>query len=74
MFVKKTLKTDSKSGKIYAAYHLVESIRTEKGPRQRTLLYMGTELAPSEGVKNSLHNVLKGLLRANNPYCLCGRY
>ena len=44
MFIKKTFKTDSKSGKSYCAYHLVESIRTEKGPRQRTLLYMGSEI------------------------------
>ena len=44
MFIKKTIKTDSKSGKSYCAYHLVESIRTEKGPRQRTLLYMGSEI------------------------------
>ena len=44
MFIKKALKTDSKSGKSYCAYHLVESIRTEKGPRQRTLLYMGSEI------------------------------
>lgn len=49
MFIKKTSKTDSKSGKKYAAYHLVESVRTEKGPRQRTLLYMGAELHLSEG-------------------------
>lgn len=44
MFIKKALKTDSKSGKSYYAYHLVESIRTGKGPRQRTLLYMGSEI------------------------------
>lgn len=49
MFIKKTLKTDSKSGKTYLAYHLVESIRTEKGPRQRTLLYLGAELSIQEG-------------------------
>lgn len=40
MFIKKTLKTDSKNGKTYSAYHLVESVRTEKGPRQRILLFM----------------------------------
>jgi transposase len=49
MFIKKTLKTDYKSGKTYSAYHLVESFRTEKGPRQRTLLYMGSEIALPEG-------------------------
>lgn len=49
MFIKKTLKTDPKSGKKYFAYHLVESVRTEKGPRQRTLLYMGSEINLPEG-------------------------
>lgn len=42
-------KKDSKSGKLYCAYHLVESIRTEKGPRQRTILYMGSEIDLQEG-------------------------
>jgi transposase len=49
MFIKKTFKTDSKSNKTYCAYHLVESVRTEKGPRQRTLLYMGSQIELSEG-------------------------
>ena len=44
MYIRKTLKTDSKSGKKYSNFHLVESFRTEKGPRQRTLLYMGSEI------------------------------
>jgi transposase len=49
MFIKKTLKTDPKTGKPYCAYHLVESRRTEKGPRQRMLLYMGSEIDLPEG-------------------------
>ena len=49
MFIKKALKTDPKTGKTYSAYHLVESVRTEKGPRQRTLLYMGAEVDLPEG-------------------------
>jgi len=44
MFIRKSTKTDSKSGKIYFSYHLVETIRTEKGPRQKMLLYMGSQL------------------------------
>jgi len=49
MFIKKTFKTDSKNGKAYYAYHLIESVRTEKGPRQRILLYMGSEIDLPEG-------------------------
>lgn len=49
MFIKNTLKIDRKSGREYSAYHLVESTRTAKGPRQRTLLYMGSQIALPEG-------------------------
>ena len=44
MFIKKTLKTDRGTGKDYSSYYLVESYRTHRGPRQRTLLYMGSEI------------------------------
>jgi len=44
MFIKKSRKTDTKNGKHYFAYHLIESVRTEKGPRQRVLLYMGSQI------------------------------
>jgi transposase len=44
MFIRKTTKTDSKNGKSYSAYYLVESTRTDKGPRQKVLLYMGSEI------------------------------
>lgn len=49
MYIKKTLKVDPKSKKKYAAFHLVESTRTERGPRQRVLLYMGSEINLPEG-------------------------
>ena len=49
MFIKKTPKTDRRSGKTYLSYHLVESTRTEKGSRQRILLYMGSEIELQEG-------------------------
>jgi transposase len=44
MYIRKTFKTDRKTGKSYSAFHLVESIRTDRGPRQRVLLYMGAEI------------------------------
>jgi transposase len=49
MFIRKTIKKDFRSGKTYAAYHLVESVRTDKGPRQRVLLYMGSDIGLPEG-------------------------
>jgi len=48
MFIKKTTKTDSATGKTYCTYQLVESVRTPKGPRQRVLLYMGADIGLPE--------------------------
>ena len=67
MYIKKTLKIDSKSGKKYAAYHLVESVRTEKGPRQRILLYMGAELALSEGELKLLAQRIEEIIVGQQP-------
>ena len=61
MFIKKTLKIDRSTGKEYSSYYLVESGRTEKGPRQRTLLYMGSEIALPEGE----HKLLAQTYRRN---------
>ncbi len=44
MFIRKTTKKDSKTSKSYSSYYLVESVRTDKGPRQKVLLYMGSEI------------------------------
>lgn len=48
MYIRKTLKTDRKNRKTYSAFHLVESVRTSRGPRQRALLYMGAEITLPE--------------------------
>jgi transposase len=67
MFIKKTLKTDRKSGKEYFAYHLVESTRTAKGPRQRTLLYMGSQIALPEGDHKLLAQRIEEIITGNSP-------
>src|SRR6478752_165119 len=71
MFIKKTLKTDSKSGKTYSAYHLVESVRTEKGPRQRTLLYMGSEIELPEGDHKLLAERIDGIIAGEQALFPC---
>lgn len=50
MFIRSTKKTDSKTNKKYFSYQLVESYRTEKGPRQRILLTIsnGIDLTQEE--------------------------
>ena len=41
MFIRKKQKKDTATGKSYFSFQLVESIRTERGPRQRILLNLG---------------------------------
>lgn len=49
MFVKKVRKRNGITKKYYEYLHLVESVRTEKGPRQRLVLNLGNlEIAPSQ--------------------------
>lgn len=67
MFIKKTPKTDLKTGKTYFAYHLVESVRTEKGPRQRILLYMGSQIDLPEGEHKILAQRIEEIIGGQNP-------
>ena len=49
MFIKKVTKGNGRTKKKYEYLYLVESVRTDKGPRQRFILNLGTlKLAPSE--------------------------
>jgi len=41
MYVKKVRKRNGKTQKVYEYIHLVENVRTEKGPRQRFILNLG---------------------------------
>ena len=49
MFVKKVRKQNGVTKKYYEYLHLVESVRTEKGPRQRLILNLGKlDILPSQ--------------------------
>lgn len=67
MFIKKTTKKERKSGKEYFAYHLVESTRTVKGPRQHTLLYMGSQIELPEGDHKLLAQRIEEIIIGNQP-------
>lgn len=43
MFIRKTTHTDNKNGQTYSTYKLIESVRTERGPRQRVVLNLGSD-------------------------------
>ncbi len=49
MFIKKVKKRNGRTRKVYEYLNLVESVRTEKGPRQRLVLNLGNlQLDPSQ--------------------------
>ena len=49
MFIKKVRKRNGRTRKIYQYLQLVESVRTDKGPRQRLVLNLGNlDLEPAQ--------------------------
>ena len=48
MFIRQSRTRRVSNGKIYTKYVLVESVRTEKGPRQRTIMHLGSFDLPKE--------------------------
>lgn len=65
MFIRKTLKIDSKSKKQYYSYQLIESIRTERGPRQNILLNLGN-IELSDGDRKLLANRIEEIAKGFN--------
>lgn len=62
MFIKRTTKKDRITGKTYTAYQLVESVRTERGPRQRIILYMGADIGLPEHEHAQLAQCISDIL------------
>lgn len=61
MYIKKVRKSNRNSKKIYEYLHLVENVRTEKGPRQRLLLNLGSlDIHPDQ--YKELANCIEALL------------
>jgi hypothetical protein len=48
MFIRRTQHTNNKNGRKYHTYKLVESYRTERGPRQRVLFNLGAGFSLAE--------------------------
>ena len=56
MYIRETIKTDRKTDKKYSSYQLVESIRTELGPRQKILLSISSDSELNSLEKNDRIN------------------
>lgn len=63
MFIRKTRKTNGVTQKVYEYLHLVESVRTAKGPRQRLILNLGDlDVPPSQykALARRIEDILTG--------------
>ena len=55
MFIREYKQTNSKTGETYVKHKLVTSVRTEKGPRQRVVMPLGTLAVPRIDWKRLAH-------------------
>lgn len=63
MYIKQVIKGNGRTNKQYKYFHLVESVRTEKGPRQRLILNLGKiDLDPSQypSLARRIEDILTG--------------
>jgi len=61
MFLRRTTHTN-KNGRKYHTYKLVESLRTERGPRQRTVLNLGTDFSLPQEYWKELADRIEGII------------
>ncbi|MCX5810625.1 MAG: IS1634 family transposase [Proteobacteria bacterium] len=66
MYIKKVTKQNKGSNKQYEYLHLVENVRTDRGPRQRLILNLGTLNIPEEQYKE-LANCIEGQIAGQRP-------
>lgn len=65
MYIKKVKKSNPGAKKIYEYLHLVENVRTAKGPRQRLILNLGHLDIPQDHYKE-LANCIEAILTGQN--------
>ncbi len=71
MFIRETIKTDRKTGKKYTSYQLVESIRTELGPRQKILITIASNTVLDSSEKKDLANRIEEIVMGAPSFLLC---
>jgi len=68
MFIRKTRILNRKTQKYYYNFQLVESLRTERGPRQRILLNLGTGLDLDQQECKELANRIENIITGNQEF------
>jgi transposase len=66
MFIRKTTHTDNKNGQKYHTYKLVESVRTDRGPRQRTVLNLGKTFTVDNEKWKELADRIESIISGQN--------
>lgn len=67
MYIRKVTHAHKKNQREYRTYKLVESLRTERGPRQRTLLNLGADFTFPEEKWKDLANRIEGIITGQDP-------
>ncbi len=67
MFIRKTRLVNPKTQEVYYNFQLVESVRTERGPRQRILLNLGAHIDVDTEERKLIANRIEELLKGIHP-------
>jgi len=71
MFIRKTTHIKSKNGKEYHTFKLIESVRTERGPRQRMVLNLGAGFTLAEEKWKDLANRIENIITGQECFFPC---
>jgi transposase len=71
MYIAKVFHTHKRTGKEYYTFKLVESLRTERGPRQRMLLNLGTDFVVPEDQWKELANRIEEIVTGQSRFFPC---
>jgi len=71
MFIRKTKKVVRETQKSYFVYQLVESVRTERGPRQQILLSLGSNLGIADEDLKLLANRIEEIFTGIQSFVIC---
>ena len=68
MFIRKVFHTDKKNKTVYHTFKLIESVRTERGPRQRMVLNLGADFAVPEDKWKDLANRIEQIATGQDSF------
>jgi transposase len=71
MFIRKTKKVVRETQKAYFVYQLVESVRTERGPRQQILLSLGSDIGVADEDLKPLANRIEEIFTGVQSFATC---